>query len=306
MLASLKETFPGIDWEKQAAYFFQRVIEHGRRRSEEVREVAVTVREAGLDTMVARAAPPSARPGSPTWPMPVCSAAAAMPGFARSADWRTEADRSWQRSAATGRSADDQAPQIRRWRSSAAARPACCCRSCCAGRASKASCSSGSSRALRRCRASAPACSRAPPSTCCAPTAWRSGWTAKATRTTACASSGPAATRSSSTRSSFLGRRFMTYGQTQIQEDLYAAADRRGQPLFDEVQDVALHGPDSRARHTSRSRATASRAHRLRIRHRLRRLPRRVAPRDPAHGAARVREGLPVRLARRHGATSSR
>src|SRR6202790_5506488 len=45
VLASLKETFPGIDWEKQGAYFFQRVIEHGRRRSEEVREVAETVRE---------------------------------------------------------------------------------------------------------------------------------------------------------------------------------------------------------------------------------------------------------------------
>ncbi len=40
----------------------------------------------------------------------------------------------------------------------------------------------------------------------------------------------------------FLGRRFMTYGQTQIQEDLYAAADRRGQPVLDEVQDVSLHG----------------------------------------------------------------
>ena len=39
VLASLTETFPGIDWEKQGAYFFQRVIEHGRRRSEEVREV---------------------------------------------------------------------------------------------------------------------------------------------------------------------------------------------------------------------------------------------------------------------------
>ena len=49
VLASLKETFPGIDWEKQGAYFFQRVIEHGRRRSEEVREVAETVREAGLE-----------------------------------------------------------------------------------------------------------------------------------------------------------------------------------------------------------------------------------------------------------------
>ena len=41
-IASLAETFPSIDWEKQGAYFFQRVIEHGRRRSEEVREVAET------------------------------------------------------------------------------------------------------------------------------------------------------------------------------------------------------------------------------------------------------------------------
>ena len=49
VLASLKETFPGIDWEKQGAYFFQRVIQHGRRRAEEMREVAQTVREAGLE-----------------------------------------------------------------------------------------------------------------------------------------------------------------------------------------------------------------------------------------------------------------
>ena len=48
VLASLAETFPGIDWEKQGAYFFQRVIQHGRRRAEEMREVAQTVREAGL------------------------------------------------------------------------------------------------------------------------------------------------------------------------------------------------------------------------------------------------------------------
>ncbi|GEC53450.1 hypothetical protein ABIF38_003816 [Bradyrhizobium japonicum] len=47
VLASLKETFPSIDWEKQGASFFQRVIEHGRRRAEEVREVAEIVREAG-------------------------------------------------------------------------------------------------------------------------------------------------------------------------------------------------------------------------------------------------------------------
>jgi 3-hydroxyisobutyrate dehydrogenase-like beta-hydroxyacid dehydrogenase len=48
VLASLVETFPGIDWEAQANHFFQRVIQHGRRRAEEMREVAQTVREAGL------------------------------------------------------------------------------------------------------------------------------------------------------------------------------------------------------------------------------------------------------------------
>jgi 3-hydroxyisobutyrate dehydrogenase-like beta-hydroxyacid dehydrogenase len=49
VLASLAETFPGIDWEKQGGYFFQRAIQHGRRRSEEMREAAETVREAGLE-----------------------------------------------------------------------------------------------------------------------------------------------------------------------------------------------------------------------------------------------------------------
>ena len=40
---------------------------------------------------------------------------------------------------------------------------------------------------------------------------------------------------------STLGRRFMVYGQTAIQEDLYAAADKRGQSVLTEVQDVVLH-----------------------------------------------------------------
>lgn len=48
VLASLAETFPGIDWEQQGDYFFMRVIQHGRRRAEEMREAAATVREAGL------------------------------------------------------------------------------------------------------------------------------------------------------------------------------------------------------------------------------------------------------------------
>lgn len=49
VLASLAETFPGIDWDKQGDYFFMRVIQHGRRRAEEMREAAQTVREAGLE-----------------------------------------------------------------------------------------------------------------------------------------------------------------------------------------------------------------------------------------------------------------
>ena len=53
VLASLKETFPGVDWEKQGAYFFQRVIQHGRRRAEEMREAAATVREIGLEPLSA-------------------------------------------------------------------------------------------------------------------------------------------------------------------------------------------------------------------------------------------------------------
>lgn len=49
VLASLGETFPGIDWDRQASYFFERVIAHGRRRAEEMVEAAATVREMGLE-----------------------------------------------------------------------------------------------------------------------------------------------------------------------------------------------------------------------------------------------------------------
>ncbi len=92
VIASLQETFPGIDWEKQGAYFFQRVIEHGRRRSEEVREVAVTVREAGLE--------PHSAAGTAerqAWVADLADAGVfgvkGTKDFARSADWRREADR---------------------------------------------------------------------------------------------------------------------------------------------------------------------------------------------------------------------
>ena len=41
------------------------------------------------------------------------------------------------------------------------------------------------------------------------------------------------------------GKRFTTYGQTQIQEDLFAAADRRQAAVLTEVSDVAITGIDS-------------------------------------------------------------
>jgi 3-hydroxyisobutyrate dehydrogenase-like beta-hydroxyacid dehydrogenase len=55
MIATLQETFPGIDWTKQGAYFFSRVAQHGQRRAEEMREVANTVREAGFEPFMASA-----------------------------------------------------------------------------------------------------------------------------------------------------------------------------------------------------------------------------------------------------------
>ncbi|WP_257168871.1 NAD(P)-dependent oxidoreductase [Bradyrhizobium sp. SRS-191] len=92
VLASLKETFPGIDWEKQGAYFFQRVIEHGRRRAEEVREVAETVRDIGLTPWSAEGTAERQ-----AWVADLADdglfGTRGTKEFARSADWRTEADR---------------------------------------------------------------------------------------------------------------------------------------------------------------------------------------------------------------------
>ena len=68
-LAAAKPS-PASTGRSRAPYFFQRVIEHGRRRSEEVREVAETVRDSRPRAMVAPPAPPSARPGWPIWPTP--------------------------------------------------------------------------------------------------------------------------------------------------------------------------------------------------------------------------------------------
>ncbi len=92
VVESLYETFPGVDWEKQAAYVFQRVIEHGRRRSEEAHEVAETVRELGLTPWATEAT--AARQG---WVADLADEGVfgvrGADDFAQSPDWRTEADR---------------------------------------------------------------------------------------------------------------------------------------------------------------------------------------------------------------------
>jgi 3-hydroxyisobutyrate dehydrogenase-like beta-hydroxyacid dehydrogenase len=49
VVASLKATYPGIDWPQQIAYAAERVATHGIRRAEEMREAAAMVAELGLD-----------------------------------------------------------------------------------------------------------------------------------------------------------------------------------------------------------------------------------------------------------------
>jgi 3-hydroxyisobutyrate dehydrogenase-like beta-hydroxyacid dehydrogenase len=96
VLASLAESFPGIDWEKQGGYFFQRAIQHGRRRAEEMQEAAVTVREAGLEPLLA-----SATAKRQAWMADLLDAGV----FKRSADgkaaWRENADAMANTAAAT-------------------------------------------------------------------------------------------------------------------------------------------------------------------------------------------------------------
>lgn len=55
VLGSLKETFPSLDWEKLSGYLIERVVSHGKRRAAEMREVAETEREIGLEPIMAAA-----------------------------------------------------------------------------------------------------------------------------------------------------------------------------------------------------------------------------------------------------------
>ncbi|HZN86052.1 MAG TPA: DUF1932 domain-containing protein [Burkholderiales bacterium] len=56
VLASLKETWPGIDWQKLSGYMIERVVSHGRRRAAEMREVSETLRSIGMEPTMAAAA----------------------------------------------------------------------------------------------------------------------------------------------------------------------------------------------------------------------------------------------------------
>jgi 3-hydroxyisobutyrate dehydrogenase-like beta-hydroxyacid dehydrogenase len=88
VLASLAETFPGIDWERQGTYFFQRVIQHGRRRAEEMREAAETVREIGLEPWSA-----TGTACRQAWVADLADAGAMGDREAARTDWRLDADR---------------------------------------------------------------------------------------------------------------------------------------------------------------------------------------------------------------------
>ncbi len=86
VLASLRKTYPGMDWQKLGGYWLGRTIEHGRRRAAEMRESAATVAETGLAPLMAEAVAERQ-----DW---VADRVAEQPALrlARDADWRTTLD----------------------------------------------------------------------------------------------------------------------------------------------------------------------------------------------------------------------
>jgi 3-hydroxyisobutyrate dehydrogenase-like beta-hydroxyacid dehydrogenase len=87
VLPTLAETFPSIDWHKQGAYFFSRVVQHGKRRAEEMRESANTVREAGFEPFMTAAIADKQQ-----W-VADQAAAGLFAGLARDVVWQDYADR---------------------------------------------------------------------------------------------------------------------------------------------------------------------------------------------------------------------
>jgi len=53
--ASLKNNYPGLDWAKVIPYNLERMASHGERRAAEMEEVAVTLRELGVEPLMTAA-----------------------------------------------------------------------------------------------------------------------------------------------------------------------------------------------------------------------------------------------------------
>jgi 3-hydroxyisobutyrate dehydrogenase-like beta-hydroxyacid dehydrogenase len=53
--ASLKNNYPTLDWDKVIEYNIERMASHGVRRADEMDQVAETLRELGLDPLMANA-----------------------------------------------------------------------------------------------------------------------------------------------------------------------------------------------------------------------------------------------------------
>lgn len=87
VLPTLQETFPQIDWSAQGAYFFSRVVQHGKRRAEEMREAALTVQETGIAPLMA-----SAIADKQQW-ISELSRRGLFEGLAKSSPWQDYADR---------------------------------------------------------------------------------------------------------------------------------------------------------------------------------------------------------------------
>lgn len=52
---SLRESYPGLDWNKLADYMVNRVVVHGERRAREMEEVSETLRSIGVEPIMAEA-----------------------------------------------------------------------------------------------------------------------------------------------------------------------------------------------------------------------------------------------------------
>ncbi|MFC4347108.1 DUF1932 domain-containing protein [Kordiimonas lipolytica] len=55
VIKSLGDLFPGLDWPQLSSYMMSRALIHGKRRAEEMREVAKTVADAGMEPLLSDA-----------------------------------------------------------------------------------------------------------------------------------------------------------------------------------------------------------------------------------------------------------